>query len=314
MTIEKPLFLFFLLLTPLPFIIFRPRVIYRYSSFVVISTKNTSGIMTFLFRVLVSLTMIFFTLALSGISLEQFAEGEDISEGALICLIRDRSESMSYFLDEAKTKIVATNEFIEEIVAAYPKDKFCLIDFGRTLRPSYLLTDQDIMLGILKVEAEADMGGTEFTKPIERAINILYRDKSSTSKAIIMVSDGVAPIKNVKKIELARWMRAEGIIFMWIALNPNVEDNAANRDLYELIRMLGVQGAVFRVKNSAELEPVLEKIKSLPRGLIHRPTATARYSLERIFNFASYTCIGILGAFFLAELCIKSAKREGGVL
>lgn len=312
MMIEKPLFLLLLLLVPLPWVAFRPRALYRFSSFVILPQSIISRIMAPLYRTLAALAIGFLSLALSGILLE-FAGGEEVSEGALICLVRDRSGSMAdaFTIEEGKVKpkMATANDFLERLVASYPKDKFCLIDFGHALRPSHLLVDQDVMLGILKTGAEPDMGGTEFIQPLERAINILYGDKSSTSKAIIMVSDGEAPIGPAERLKIVRWMRTEGIMFMWIAINSNVEW----QDLYDVVQKLGAQGMVFRADNPAELALVFEKIKSLPRGLIRRPTEVVRYPLERIFNLAAYTCLGILGIFFLGELCVGSA-RKGGAL
>jgi len=188
-----------------------------------------------------------------------------------IILVVDLSGSMQTALTVGGgTKVELAKEAAVRFVDRRKGDRVGLLVFGDQTYGSWpLSSDLEVVREKIRT-LRADLGGTDLVKPLQKALAHFQEVGQSNARAIVLVTDGEAPIPADLRQEIETKLTAMNVHFYLLVIG--LGDVA---DIVDLVSRSG--GTVWRVSEAEEfwrrfqdidrLEPSLVVVE---KGLIHR--------------------------------------------
>lgn len=209
-----------------------------------------------------------------------------------IVLAMDLSSSMRLDLAAGGgTKIDLAKEAALRFLDLRQGDRVGLLVFGEETYGSWpLSTDLTIVREKIRV-LQPDLGGTDLVKPLEKALAHLERVGQSRAKAIILVTDGEAPVPPEARRAIQAKLAAMDVHLYLLGIE--LGDSA---EVLDLVAASG--GRVFRLSRAEQFWTRFQEIDRLEpsrvvieRGLVHRDLY-AGFALGALACFA----LAIVGA------------------
>ncbi len=175
-------------------------------------------------------------------------------------------------------------------------DRLGLLVFGSETYGSWPLS-LDVNVIREKIQAvHADLGGTDLTQPLEKALGHLRELGQSTARAIILVTDGEAPIPAPLRRELMSKVTAMDVRVYLLGIGVT-----GSADIVDLVRQSG--GRVFDVDQPETFGRAFEEIDRLEPSVVVLEKRVAHRELYPWF------ALGGLGSLALAIIGATAAPR-----
>jgi uncharacterized protein with von Willebrand factor type A (vWA) domain len=151
-------------------------------------------------RILPSELLLYKNPATKKVFLKNLAEGECLQyspiakeksgKGPVVCCV-DVSGSMDSHINSTDTRIqwAKSVAFALFTIAAKEKRPFYLIEFESYIRRHFLIKPNDLQKISILLNPSSD-GGTDFEKPLEKAFEIISKEKKLKKADIIFITDG----------------------------------------------------------------------------------------------------------------------------
>lgn len=229
---------------------------------------------------LAALAWVLLVLALAGPQVERQAQVVPAS-GRDIVLALDLSGSMEqtdFTLDgQPVSRLDAVKRTARAFVQRRQGDRIGLVIFGgRAYVAAPLTHDLD---AVVQAIDEAQIGisgrGTAIADGLGLAIRRL-QDSGSPSRVVVLLSDGVDTSGSVPAVDAARLAATHGLRIHTVALGPeDLETRPAARDAVDVATLRAVAetagGALFRVRDTADLDAMAQALDRLEPGPGDRP-------------------------------------------
>lgn len=214
-----------------------------------------------------------------------------------IILAVDLSGSMKLNLRSGGgLKIDLAKEAALRFVKPRKGDRVALFVFDEETYGSWPLSSD---LGIIqeKIRAlEPNLSGTDLAKPFEKALAHFQDSGQSSAKALILVTDGDAPIPAQLRQEIQRRLTAMGVHVYLVGI-----DLVGAVDILDLVGRSG--GRVFEVSQVEDFSRAVEEISRL------EPSAVVVEKRTRYRDLYPWFTLGGLAALSLAILGAALAPR-----
>ncbi|MBI4610027.1 MAG: VWA domain-containing protein [Candidatus Rokubacteria bacterium] len=170
-------------------------------------------------------------------------------------------------------------------------DRIGLLVFGNETYGSWpLSSDLEIIREKIR-ELRPDLGGTDLAKPLEHALTHFQQLGQSNAKAIILVTDGEAPVPTPLRQEIQAKLTAIGIHLYLLGI-----DLGESADILDLVSRSG--GRVWNVNRAAEFWSRFQEIDRLEPSLVVVEKRLIHRDLYAGFTLGGLACLtlAIVGA------------------
>ena len=248
--------------------------------------------------------------------IEEFAEGIDI------VIAFDASSSM-LATDFKPNRLEASKAVAQKFVESRKNDRIGLVVYeGESFTQCPLTTDQEVLLKLFdEVETGMIEGGTAIGMGLATAVNRL-RESESTSKVIILLTDGVNTHGKIHPVSAAEIALEFGIRVYTIGVGTNGKarspvaiDHMGNyvydyreveidEDMLKNIAET-TKGKYFRATDKNSLEEVYKEIDQLEKDKIR----TIEYQVdipEEFFNFVLVALLSLLASAVLSKVILRT--------
>jgi hypothetical protein len=158
-----------------------------------------------------------------------------------------------------------------------------------------LTPDLKIIYRNVQIDVTTPGGGTNFGEekpgPIDAAVDQFNELGQSTTRVLIMVTDGEDNLSNSAMSRLEALLKANGVRLYVIGVGPELAHNQV--DIIRLSNSVG--GRVFRVENAGDMNLCFETINKLEQSPVRVPGAKRKTELFWYFAGASLIFL-LLGA------------------
>lgn len=150
-----------------------------------------------------------------------------------------------------------------------------------------LTRDLKIVYRNIQIDLTAPGGGTNFGEekpgPIDAAIDQFQELGQSTTRVLIMVTDGEDHLSSSAMSRLQSLLNGNGVRLYVIGVGPELAHDSV--DIIRLAESVG--GRVFRVENAGDMNLCFETINKLEQSPVRVPGAKRKLELFWYFAFAS---------------------------
>jgi mxaC protein len=306
----KPELMWLLLLAVLPFLSYGVKK-FAYPSLSDWPKDTLSDNLSWLVKLIAAVTIIALVFAAAG----PFTDGGTeikIGNGAEIVVVLDRSGSMSENLvrqdpriqKKSTTRIQAARKVLLDFLDERKADTFGLVAFNSSaIAVAPLSADRDLARAALKSAESYSSGNTALSRALEVGLDYFEGRSLTSTRLLLLVSDGDAKIKQQEKIILANLFKQHHVQLMWIYVQEDEDhyldvadlsrvDGAVDTDiaLHQVFQSLGVPYQAFEVNSENGFQNAINKI-----SLMTNKTTRYEYRLPRQ-DFAYY--------FYLLAVCL----------
>ena len=327
--LDTPAILLLLPLALLPFFVgpTRPQ---PYPSLAIVEPDQLSSVLAWALKFAAAICITGLLLGLAGLHLRE-QQVKRTGKGAHIVLLLDRSSSMdNTFAGRQPTggemsKSVAAEQLLSKFVADRPNDRFGVAGFSTS--PFLVLPLTDHREAVQAAIAAIDRPGLAFTdvgRGLLLALRMHDQDPSSSSRAVILISDGAAVIERrvqdalrqgfMKRRPNLYWLyfRTEGSRGIYDKPSAEEEDSPRafpERHLNKFFTSLGTQYSAFEAENPAAIANAIEAINKLESRPIRYVETIPRKNLASVMYAVALACIVALLLAKLAEAPLATGSR-----
>lgn len=271
-------------------------------------------------------------LGLSGIAFRE-RKIERFGQGAHIVLLIDRSASMNdTFAGRQPTggeesKSSAAKRLLKDFVIERKQDRFGIAAFSTAPIHVVPITDhKGIVLDAIDAIDRPGLAFTDVGRGLGMALSMIDEDVLPGSRAIVLVSDGVAVIgrrvQEALRTDFARrpvhlyflYLRTEGANSMFATPPSNAEDTPQalpERHLNKFFQSLRIPYRAYEAENADAVKAAIEDIGKLEQTPIVYTERIPQYDLSRWAYALAALAQGLLLA---AKLCARTIRSvPGGV-
>ncbi|MBS0252982.1 MAG: VWA domain-containing protein [Proteobacteria bacterium] len=271
-------------------------------------------------------------LGLSGIALRE-RKIERFGQGAHIVLLIDRSASMNDTFagrqpsGAEESKSAAAKRLLKDFVIERKHDRFGIAEFSTAPLHVVPITDHKAM--VLNAIDAIDRPGLAFTdvgRGLGMSLSMIDEDVLPGSRAIVLVSDGVAVVgrrvQEALRTDFARrpvhlyflYLRTEGSNSMFATPPSDAEDTPQalpERHLNKFFQSLRIPYRAYEAENAKAVKAAIDDIGKLEQTPIVYTERIPQYDLSRwAYAFAALA----LALLLAAKLCARSLHAiPGGV-
>lgn len=329
LALDSPALLLLLPLALLPFIIgvTRPQ---PYPSLSVVEPDQLSTVVGWILKSAAALCITGLLFGLAGLHLRE-QQIERTGKGAHIVLLLDRSSSMdNTFAGRQPTggemsKSVAAEQLLSKFVSDRPNDRFGVAGFSTS--PFLVLPLTDHREAVQAAIAAIDRPGLAFTdvgRGLLLALRMHDQDPSTSSRAVILISDGAAVIERrvqdalrqgfTKRRPNLYWLyfRTEGSRGIYDEPSAEEEDSPRafpERHLNRFFASLGTPYRAFEAENPAAIADAIEAINKLESRPIRYVETVPRKNLASVMYAVALACIAALLLAKLVEAPLATGNR-----
>lgn len=142
-------------------------------------------------------------------------------------------------------------------------DRVGLLVFGHETYGSWPLSlDLEVIRDKI-LDLRPDLGGTDLAKPLERALAHFRELGQSTAKAVILVTDGEAPIPPQLRDELQKELAAMDVRVYLLGI-----DLGGSADIVDLVSRSGGRVFVFDLRKAEDFASAFEEIDRLEPSVV----------------------------------------------
>ncbi|RUP11225.1 vWA domain-containing protein [Hyphomicrobium sp.] len=268
-------------------------------------------------------------LGMAGVALRERTI-ERFGQGAHIVLLIDRSASMNDTFagrqpsGAEESKSSAAKRLIKEFVVEREHDRFGVAAFSTAPMHVVPITDhKDIVLNAIDAIDRPGLAFTDVGRGLAMALSMIEEDVLQGSRAIVLVSDGVAvvgrKIQDALRTEFARrpvhlyfvYLRTEGSNSMFAEPAPGVEDTPQalpERHLNKFFQSLRIPYHAYEAENAEAIKSAITDIGKLEQTPLVYNERIPQYDLSRWAYVLAALALGLLLA---AKLCERTLKHPG---
>lgn len=176
-------------------------------------------------------------------------------------------------------------------------DRVSLLVFGEETYGSWPLS-RDLEVIREKIRAlQADLGGTDLAKPLDKALTHFQELGQSNAKAIILVTDGEAPIPALLRQAIQARLTAMDVRVYLVGID--LQDSA---DIVDLVRRSG--GKVWNVSRAEEFWSRFQEIDRLEPSAVVVETRLIHRDLYTWFTLGglAFLSLAIVGATLVPRI------------
>ncbi len=269
-------------------------------------------------------------LGISGIALRE-RTFDRFGQGAHIVLLVDRSGSMNDTFagrqpsGAEESKSSAAKRLIKDFVVRREHDRFGVADFSTAPMHVVPITDhKEIVLGAIDAIDRPGLAFTDVGRGLGMALSMIEEDVQQGSRAVVLVSDGVAVIgrrvQESLRTEFARrpvhlyflYLRTEGSNSMFAPPLPGAEDTPQalpERHLNMFFKSLRIPYHAYEAENAEAIGAAIADIGKLEQTPIVYTERIPQYDLSR---WAYALAALALAALLAAKLCERTLKPSLG--
>jgi mxaC protein len=323
MIFTNPLGLYLLPLMLVPFF-FGIQQREGYPSLAVVPPDRLSQWITWALRIIGALAIGALVLGISGIALRE-RKFERFGQGAHIVLLIDRSASMNDTFagrepsGAEESKSSAAKRLIKDFVIERKHDRFGVAEFSTAPMHIVPITDhKEIVLNAIDAIDRPGLAFTDVGRGLGMALSMIDEDVLPGSRAIVLVSDGVAVVgrrvQESLRVDFARrpvhlyflYLRTEGSNSMFATPPPDAEDTPQalpERHLNKFFQSLHVPYRAYEAENAGAVKSAIADIGKLEQTPIVYTERIPQYDLSRwAHSFAALALALLLGA----KLCART--------
>jgi mxaC protein len=269
-------------------------------------------------------------LGISGIALRE-RKIERFGQGAHIVLLFDRSASMNDTFagrqpsGAEESKSAASKRLIKDFVIKRKNDRFGVAEFSTSPMHIVPLTDhKEIVLSAIDAIDRPGLAFTDVGRGLGMGLSMIDEDVLPGSRAIVLVSDGVAVVgrrvQESLRTEFARrpvhlyflYLRTKGSNSMFASPPPGTEDTPQalpERHLNMFFQSLRIPYRAYEAENAEAVKSAIDDIGKLEQTPIVYTESIPQYDLSRW----AYTVAALALALLLAaKLCARSIRPIAG--
>lgn len=204
-----------------------------------------------------------------------------------IILAIDLSGSMQRGLPpEGERKIDLAKEATLRFVDRRRGDRIGLLVFGDETYGSWPLSSD---LRVIRQQVRglrADLGGTDLVKPVQGALAHFREAGQSRARALVLVTDGEAPISETLRRELRARLRAMGVRVYLLGIGLN-----ESADIFALVNQGG--GRVWNASEAEAMRRAFEEIDRLEPSEVVVEKGIVQRELHPAFTLGGLTLLGL---------------------
>lgn len=269
-------------------------------------------------------------LGLSGIALRE-RKIERFGHGAHIVLLIDRSSSMNDTFagrqpsGAEESKSSAAKRMLKDFVVEREHDRFGLAVFSTAPMHVVPITDhKGIVLDAIDAIDRPGLAFTDVGRGLGMSLSMIDEDVLPGSRAIVLVSDGVAVIgrkvQESLRTEFARrpvhlyflYLRTEGANSMFATPAPDAEDTPQalpERHLNKFFESLHIPYRAYEAENAGAVKAAIADIGKLEQTPILYTEHTPQFDLSRwAYAIAAFATALLLAA----KLCTRTLRSLPG--
>ena len=269
-------------------------------------------------------------LGISGIALRE-RKIERFGQGAHIVLLVDRSASMNDTFagrqpsGAEESKSSAAKRLLKDFVIKRQHDRFGVAEFSTAPLHVVPITDhKGIVLDAIDAIDRPGLAFTDVGRGLGMGLSMIDEDVLSGSRAIVLVSDGVAVIgrrvQEALRTDFARrpvhlyflYLRTEGSNSMFATPPSDAEDTPQalpERHLNKFFESLRIPYHAYEAENAEAVKTAIDDIGKLEQTPIVYTERIPQYDLSRW----AYMIAGLALALLLAaKLCARTLRSGSG--
>ncbi|SFV34058.1 vWA domain-containing protein [Hyphomicrobium facile] len=268
-------------------------------------------------------------LGIAGIAVRERSV-ERFGQGAHIVLLIDRSASMNDTFagrqpsGEEESKSSAAKRLIKDFIVEREHDRFGVAAFSTAPMHVVPITDRkDIVLEAIDAIDRPGLAFTDVGRGLGMGLSMIQEDVLQGSRAIILVSDGVAVIgrrvQEALRAEFARrpvnlyflYLRTEGANSMFATPPPGAEDTPQalpERHLNKFFQSLRIPYRAYEAESAEAIKAAIADIGKLEQTPLVYTERIPQYDLSRWAYVVAALSLGLL---LVAKLCERTIKRAG---
>lgn len=295
-----------------------------YPSLTQFEPDRLSTIITWLLRTAGVVALTGLILGISGIALKERAI-ERYGNGAQIVMLIDRSSSMNDTFagrqpsGEEESKAAASKRLLREFVLERKHDRFGISAFSTAPIHIVPITDhKEIVLAAIDAIDRPGLAFTDIGRGLGMALSMIEESVQPGSRAIILVSDGVAVIgrrvQEKLRAEFARrsvnlyflYLRTEGSNSMFAEPPPGIEDTPQalpERHLNKFFQSLHIPYHAYEAENAKAVRDAIVDIGKLEQTPIVYTEHIPQFDLSRWTYAIAALAIALL---LIAKLLSRS--------
>ncbi|MBS0235312.1 MAG: VWA domain-containing protein [Proteobacteria bacterium] len=301
-----------------------------YPSLTAVPQDGLSRAITWALRFAGSVAIGGLILGLSGIALREH-KIERFGQGAHIVLLIDRSSSMNDTFagrqpsGAEESKSAAAKRLLKDFVIKRKHDRFGVAEFSTAPIHVVPITDhKGIVLGAIDAIDRPGLAFTDVGRGLGMALSMIDEDVLPGSRAIVLVSDGVAVVgrrvQEALRTDFARrpvhlyflYLRTEGSNSMFAAPPPGAEDTPQalpERHLNKFFESLRIPYHAYEVENADAVKAAIDDIGKLEQTPIVYTERIPQYDLSRWAYGVAALALALLLA---AKLCARRIRFVPG--
>ncbi len=333
LTVDKPALLGLLVLVCIPWLT-SPRLRSAWPWLGNVPLDRASIALDYALCAIASFAFAAFALAAAGLSRE--SESIDkISRGAHIALVIDRSSSMNDTfggsMPDAKdvSKATAAKRLLQSFIARREHDRVGIVAFSTA--PMFVLPLTDHHEALRAAIDAIDLPGLAYTdvaRGLAMALSMFDESDVSSSRVVVLVSDGAAVIDLRVQERLRAAVAAHPIRLYWLFLRtaggPGIFDQPdadhedtpqemPERHLHLFFSTLGVPYRAFEASDADGIARAIDEIDRTESAPLHYRETVPRKDLGgALFALAAFM-VALLLAAKLAEVRVVTTEPDGDV-
>lgn len=329
MIFTNPLSLYLLPLALLPFL-FGIQKQDGYPSLDSVPIDRLSETITWALRIAGAVAIGGLVIGMSGIALRE-RKIERFGQGAHIVLLIDRSASMNDTFagrqpsGAEESKSSAAKRLLKDFVITRKHDRFGIAEFSTAPMHVVPITDhKGIVLDAIDAIDRRGLAMTDVGRGLGMALSMIDEDVLPGSRAIVLVSDGVAVVgrrvQEALRTNFARrpvhlyflYLRTAGANSMFATPPPDVEDTPQalpERHLNKFFQSLRIPYRAYEAENAEAVKGAIDDIGKLEQTPIVYTERIPQYDLSRWAYAFAAVAIALLLA---AKLCARTLHTHPG--
>ncbi|MFT3731892.1 MAG: vWA domain-containing protein [Hyphomicrobium sp.] len=301
-----------------------------YPSLAALPADRLSQVVTWALRLAGAVAIGGLILGLSGIALRE-RKIERFGQGAHIVLLIDRSASMNDTFagrqpsGAEESKSFAAKRLLKDFVVKRKHDRFGVAAFSTAPIHVVPITDhKEIVLNAIDAIDRPGLAFTDVGRGLGMSLSMIDEDVLPGSRAIVLVSDGVAVIgrrvQEALRTDFARrpvhlyflYLRTEGSNSMFATPPPDAEDTPQalpERHLNKFFESLRIPYRAYEAENAEAVKAAIDDIGKLEQTPIVYTERIPQYDLSRWAYALAALAIALLLA---AKVCSRTLRSIAG--